>query len=149
MRRSESVSILFVDDAPGQAQTWADGLELRGMQVKIAAGVAEARKEFGRRPFPYRLVVLDLWMPGAPDLQSDQNTQGFQTGALLLREFRGAFGRQEPVVILSNVLEKLDRTLLEGAENVELCDKGETRPGDLARIILRMLESGPSPAPVP
>jgi DNA-binding response OmpR family regulator len=138
------VSILFVDDEPEQARTYAAGLELRGIEARIAAGVKEAREEFGRNPFPYQLVVLDLWMPGAQDLQPDRNIQGFQTGALLFQEFRGKFRRQEPVIILSSVMEKLDAKLLQGAERVELYDKGETRPSDLARIIFRMLEPHPA-----
>jgi hypothetical protein len=63
---------------------------------------------------------------------------------LLFQEFRGKFRRQEPVIILSSVMEKLDAKLLQGAERVELYDKGETRPSDLARIIFRMLEPHPA-----
>lgn len=149
MRHSKPVPILFVDDEPEQARNYAEGLELRGIQAKIAMGVAGARMEFRRKPFPYQLVVLDLWMTDPGDLPSGQNVQGYQTGALLFLEFRQKFERREPVIILSNVLEKLDEKLLIGAVGVELCDKGATRPSDLARIIFRMLEADSAPAPVP
>ena len=39
---------------------------------------------------------------------------------------------------------RVDGKLLQGAERVELYDKGETRPSDLARIIFRMLEPHPA-----
>lgn len=149
MRHSKPVSILFVDDEPEQARSYAEGLELRDIQVKIAVGVAVAREEFRKKSFPYQLVVLDLWMKDPGDLPSGQNVQGFQTGALLFLEFRHKFERREPVIILSNVMEKLDEKLLQGTVGVELCDKGETRPGDLARIIFRMLEGDSTPAPAP
>jgi CheY-like chemotaxis protein len=146
MGNSKPPSILFVDDEPEQARTYADGLRLRGLEVTIAAGVAEARAEFHKAPFPYALVVLDLWMKDVGDLRSDQNVQGFQTGALLFQEFRRKFGRQEPVIILSNVIKKLDDESMQGTERVERYDKGETRPSDLAQTIFRMLEQYPTSA---
>jgi CheY-like chemotaxis protein len=143
---SQKVSVLFVDDSPVKMESYPRGLDLRGMEVHVRESVDKALTEFAREDFPYQAVILDSMMPAGQLGPDPDDPECMLTGKRLYKRLREVYGRQEPVILLSNYA--YQRVLEELADDptVRVLDKGTTRPSHLHKTILDML--APHPAAV-
>lgn len=150
MTPGQTIRVLHVDDDPMQARTYKAGLEARDVSVQLCRGPQDALAEFAAKPFPFDVLILDLWMPAAGAVASGADPRGLQTGQRLYAKFR-ELEHTQPVILLSNVLEKLDRETLQKVPGVVvLLDKGSTRPSDLYEAITKLLTaSNAASDPVP
>lgn len=135
MNEEAPISLLVVDEKRQQIESYVRGLTSRGVQVKSVYSVEDALVEFERDPFPYDVVVLDLGMPPGP-LKDDDDPACFLTGLRLYRVFRLEQRHPEPVILLSNLLDRIPEGSLPEEPLVRALDKGETRPDDLWTAIV-------------
>jgi CheY-like chemotaxis protein len=135
----EALSVLFVDDNPVKMQSYPEGLRLRGIEVTEREGADKALEQFGRMPFPYLAIILDAQMPPGSLGPTDDDPHGIQTGGRLYKKFREEFKRLEPVVILSNVYDRVDKSYFQDDRLVKVLDKGTTRPAMLLDVILELV----------
>ena len=81
----ESLTVLVVDDDRPFAEHLRIVLEARGCHVVVAGSVQAAREAVDNSSEPFRIAVLDLWLPERPDDPFDYVMRGQELAYSLRR----------------------------------------------------------------
>ena len=133
--------ILLIDDDRLPMQFYVKALQLKSFKVKQCFEPDSTLDFVGKKASQINAIILDIMLPPGKTYEHEDTNEGLRTGVFLLKDIR-KYCPNTPVVVLTNV--KNPETLSEFREKslVEVVQKKDCPPFELAKIVDEMLGKG-------
>ena len=130
--------VLLVDDDKLPMQFYVKALEEKGFKVRHCLEPGSALEFVGEKGSQIDAIILDIMMPPGDRYEHEHTNEGLRTGVFLLPDLR-KYCPNIPVVVLTNVRNPDTLGLFKGKALVEVIQKKDCPPFELAELVDEMV----------